>query len=96
MAKTLPEQSPAEHNHESERQKRGLMEAIVRNHVLSALGQPVGNYRVQVKAVWDDNYRVNVFVGADFASLTIAHSYFLRTDVKGQILTCCPPIARKY
>jgi hypothetical protein len=96
MVKTLPEQSPAERRQESERQERGLLEGIVRDNVLSALGQPVGNHRVLVKSVWGDNYRVNVFVGPNIASFTIAHSYFLRADGNGKILTSCPPIARTY
>jgi hypothetical protein len=41
MTKTLPEQSPAERNQESERQEGGLLEAIVRENVLSALGRPL-------------------------------------------------------
>jgi hypothetical protein len=96
MAKTLPEHSTAEPNQESERKKRGQLEAMVRNNVLSALGKPVGKHRVQVTSVWDDNYRVNVFVGQDISSFTIAHSYFLRADGNGQILTCWPPIAKTY
>jgi len=96
MTKTLLEQSPAERNQESKRQEGGLLEAIVRENVLSALGRPVENHRVQVKSVWGDTYRVNVFVGPDVASFTIAHSYFLRADGNGKILTCCPPIARTY
>jgi hypothetical protein len=96
MTKTLLGQSPAERKEESERQESGLLEAVVRDNVLSALGRPVGNHRVQVKNVWGDNYRVNVFVGPDVASFTIAHTYFLRADGNGKILTCSPPIARTY
>ena len=95
MTKILLEQSPADRNPESKRPADGLPEAI-RANVLSALGRPVGNHRVQVKNVWGDNYRVNVFVGPDVASFTIAHTYFLRADSNGKILTCCPPIARTY
>ncbi len=96
MTKTLVEQSPAQPNQESERQEAGLLEAVVRDNILSALGRPIGNHRVQVKNVWGENYRVNVFVGPDVTSFTIAHSYFLRADGNGKILTCHPPIARTY
>jgi hypothetical protein len=96
MTKTLPEQSPTERNQESERKEGSLLEAIVLDNVMERLGQPLGNHRVQVRRVWGENYRVNVFVGADVASFTIAHSYFLLADRDGKILTCSPPIERVY
>jgi hypothetical protein len=95
MTKTLLDHGPAERDQGS-KQEGGLLETVVRNNVLSALGRPAGNHRVQVRLVWGNNYRVNVFVGADIASFTIAHSYFLLADKDGKILTCSPPIARTY
>jgi hypothetical protein len=93
MTKTVLEYTPAERDQRSE-QEGGLLEAVIRDSVLSALGHPAGMHRVGVRRVWKDNYRVNVFVGADVTSLTIAHSYFLRADSDGKILTCCPAIVR--
>jgi hypothetical protein len=90
------QQSPEERDLGSGRQDDGLLEAVVGDKVLSALGRPAGLYRVQVTRVWGDNYRVNVFVGPDAASFTVAHSYFLSADGDGKILACCPPIARAY
>jgi hypothetical protein len=90
------QQDPAEHARGSERRGDGLLEAVVGDNVLSALGRPAGLYRVQVTRVWGDNYRVNVFVGPDAASFTVAHSYFLSADGDGKILACCPPIASAY
>jgi hypothetical protein len=96
MAATLLEQSPAERNEESERKEGGLLEAVVRDKVLERLGQPAGNHRVQVRRLWGDNYRVNVFVGTGVAAFKIAHSYFLFADKDGKILNCSPPIARTH
>jgi hypothetical protein len=96
MVTKLPQQSPAERAQESERQEDGLLEAVVRDSVLSALGRPAGPHRVQVTRVWADNYRVNVFVGPDAASYRVAHSYFLRADGNGKIVVSCPAIARAY
>jgi hypothetical protein len=93
MTKTLLDHSPAERGQGSE-QEGGLLEAVVRDNVLAALGRPTDHHRVQVRRVWGDNYRVNVFVGADVTSLVIAHSYFLRADGDGKIVTCCPAIVR--
>jgi hypothetical protein len=96
MTTTLPKRDPAELTLESERQATLLLEAVVRDNVLSVLGCPAGLHRVQVTRVWGDNYRVNVFVGPNAASFTVAHAYFLSADGDGKIQTCCPPIARAY
>lgn len=93
MAKTLMKQEPDERE-QPRRDEDGLLEAVVRDSVLAALGRPAVNYRMQVKRVFGNNYRVNLFVGPDVSSLTIAHSYFLSTDGNGKILTCNPPIVR--
>ena len=53
-------------------------------------------YRVQVRRVWGDNYRVNVLVGPDVVSFAIAHSFFLTADGDGKILSSCPTMARAY
>jgi hypothetical protein len=92
MSTKLEEQSRTDQKSE----ERGLREAVVRDNVMGELGRPAELHRVQVTWVWGDNYRVNVFVGLDVASFTIAHSYFLLADRDGKILTCCPPIARTY
>jgi hypothetical protein len=96
MTTTLPKLSLAERDQESERQEAGLLEAVVGDNVLSALGRPAGLHRVQVRRVWGDNYRANVFVGPDAVSFKVAHSYFLRADGDGKILACCPPLRREY
>src|SRR5262245_17260286 len=78
----------------AEGQERGRLDLVIRNGVLSGLGRPRGLSHVQVKCLWDGRYRVNVFVGADVVSATVAHSYFLETDRAGKILSSSPPITR--
>ena len=80
----------------AEGQECGRLEVIVRNGVLSGLGRPRGLCHVQVRCLWDGRYRVNVLVGADVVSATVAHSYFLETDGAGKILSSSPPITRVY
>ena len=63
---------------------------------MEALGQPGNLFKVQVKRLWDDHYRVNVLVGADAASVLLAHSYFLVTDAGGRIVSSVPRIDRHY
>jgi hypothetical protein len=96
MTRTLLHQDPHERDEKAKRQEAGLLEAVVGDNVLSALGRPPGPHRVQVRRLWGDNYRVNVFVGPDVASFTLAHSYFLSADGDGKIIACCPPLARAY
>jgi hypothetical protein len=81
---------------DQKKQEGGLLEAVVRDNVLSDLGRPAGLHRVQVKCVWGDHYRVNVFVGADAASFKVIHSYFLEADGNGKILSSCPAITKVY
>ena len=91
MATKQDEQKLAE-----ERREGGRLEEVVRNGVLSGLGRPRGLCHVQVRKLWGGRYRVNVFVGADVVSATVAHSYFLEADGAGKILSSSPPIARVY
>ena len=96
MARTKLKLGHAKPGQKSTRDEVGLLEAVVGDNVLSALGRPTGPHRVQARRVWDNNYRVNVLVGQDAASFTVAHSFFLSADGDGNILTCCPPIVRAY
>ena len=81
---------------EQKKQEVGLLEVVVRDNVLSKLGWPDDLHRVQVKCVWGNHYRVNVFVGPDAVSSKVAHSYFLKTDGDGKILSYDPAITRVY
>ena len=96
MSPTLEEQRGAEGERPGRQEEAGLLEAVVRDNVLSALGTPPGPHRVQVRRVWGDRYRVNVFVGESAATLKVAHSYFLEADGDGKVLTSSPAITRSY
>ena len=65
-------------------------------HVLRALGQPAQFQTVQVRPLWDGHYRVNVLIGGNAASATVAHSYFVEADGAGNIVTTVPALARRY
>ena len=75
---------------------RRKLQALIRQQVLRALGEPADFRDVAVRHLWEDFYRVNVVVGADAAAVTIPHSYFVATDTDGQILTSTPMISRRY
>jgi hypothetical protein len=74
------------------------LDLIIGEQVLHQLGQPTGLHSVQVRKVWDDHYRVNVFVGVgvDTGCAKVAHSYFLVTDGAGNIVASTPKLTRQY
>jgi hypothetical protein len=94
--KQAGEKRTGEKRAEEKAQEVGLLEAVVRGNVLCDLGEPPGPHLVQVKCVWGDSYRVNVFVGPNVSSFKVAHSYFLKADGDGKILTCTPAITKMY
>ena len=81
---------------ERENQAHQRRRLVISEQVVQLLGEPGNLHAIQVRKLWDDHYRVNVFVGADAASATIAHSYFLLTDAEGNIIAATPKIARQY
>jgi hypothetical protein len=79
---------------ESRKQReREARKSRIVERILSALGHSNGCRTVQVKPLWAYNYRVNVLVGADAVSAKIAHSYFVETDLEGNIIESTPRIS---
>lgn len=68
----------------------------IARQLLQTLGRPVTLYRVEVRHLWEKHYRANVLIGADAASVRIAHSFFLCIDEDGNIIASAPAITRKY
>lgn len=92
----MPAQQQDKPPTERAKQERPQLNALVGKNVIDALGQPSDLHMVQVKKLWEDHYRVNVFIGADSGSAKVAHSYFLVTDGDGNIVASNPRIAKKY
>jgi hypothetical protein len=92
----MPPQPEAAPQAGREDQGRPPPDAAIGDHVLRALGQPPGLHRVQVRRLWEGFIRVNVFVGADAASATVAHSFFLTADDDGNVVGSTPEITRLY
>jgi hypothetical protein len=72
------------------------LHALIGRQVMQSLGEPSHLQSMQVRRLWEDHYRVNVFVGVDVASARIAHSYFLVADSDGNISSSTPTIMRQY
>jgi hypothetical protein len=77
-------------------QDRARLSALIGERVMDGLGEPGSLRDVQVRHLWEDRYRVNVFIGQDAASALVAHSYFLVADGDGNIVSSTPEITRSY
>src|SRR5262245_62453066 len=88
----------AEQEEETGRRKAegGLLAAIIREAVMESLGEPANLLRAEARLLWENYYRVNVFVGRDVASARVAHSFFVSSDGNGKVLDSTPPITRRY
>ena len=75
-----------------ERQQR---QAALGKLVLDTLGAPRDLHRVQVRWLWENFYRVNIYVAADGASAAIAHSFFVEVDPNGKIAAATPDIGKQ-
>ena len=79
-----------------EKQARQQRKDVIGKHVIHTLGRPANLHTVRVRHLWEDHYRVNVFVGVDAASAKVANSYFLVADSDGNILASTPKITKQY
>lgn len=80
---------------EKKAQDQDRLKTAIRSHVLNALGRPNRLSRVEVRALWDDYYRVNVLAGENPGCIIIVHSYFIEADEQGNILQSQPPLNRR-
>jgi hypothetical protein len=81
---------------DKERFERDSLHTRIGQKILSTLGRPGDVHAVQVRHLWEDNYRVNVLVGPSAAAARVAHSYFVVVNGEGDIVTAAPVIAPRY
>jgi len=81
---------------EQQQNEQGALHALIGANVTRTLGLPTGPHKIYVHSLWADRFRVNVMVGPDAVSATVAHSYFVVADPKGNIVTSTPAIVRRY
>jgi len=81
---------------EPEKREGPGLDAAISKHVMHTLGQPGDLYKLQVRRLWQDRYRVNVLTGPDASSIKIAHSYYLVVDAEGGIVASTPAITKQY
>jgi hypothetical protein len=92
----MPSKQPEQQQTNQGNQGEPKRNAAIARSVLHSLGQPHDLYMVQVRPLWEDCYRVNVFLGVDAATAKVAHSYFLVVDSAGTITASTPRITRRY
>lgn len=92
----MPRKQPVEELTEPKREEPQAPPPALGAHVLTALGRPDDLLRVHVRELWQDHYRVNVYVGPNAACARVAHSYFVVSDTEGQIVAATPLITRQY
>jgi hypothetical protein len=66
------------------------MIALLTASIKGRLKLTSGAYKIAVHHLWDDRFRVNVFVGADFVSVAVAQSFFVIADVNGSVVSSTP------
>jgi len=91
----LPVAQPDEEAGLEKKRREQQADAICAS-VISALGRPSDLLRVSAIQIWKNHYRVNVQTGADAVSTRIAHSFFVASDEKGNLLESTPQITRVY
>jgi len=79
-----------------EQDQRETLSELIREQVIHALGKPMDLRSVQVRKVWNDHYRVNIFVGESALSVRLVHSYFLVVDSEGRFTDSTPKITKLY
>jgi hypothetical protein len=82
----MPTAEQCKKHGETERHKRETMNAVIGEQVIHILGEPGDMLQMQVRLLWENSYRVNVFIGADAACAKVANSYFVKTDSDGNIV----------
>lgn len=92
----MPPQVQEKRPPEQEKQDRDQFQAAIGGHVMRTLGQPGNLLRVEVRRLWEDHYRVNVFIRAEAGTSRVAHSYFLTANAEGKIVTSIPVITKQY
>jgi hypothetical protein len=92
----MPTTQRREQPDDLERHKREMLYALIGEQVIHTLGKPNDLLKVQVRPLWEDHYRVNVFVGIDGVSARVADSYFLVADSDGNIVESTPTITKQY
>jgi hypothetical protein len=93
---TVPTTQQREQRKDLDQHKRETLNNLIGEQVLHTLGRPGDLFKVQVRPLWENHYRVNVLIGPDAASVKVANSFFLNADSDGNIGQSTPEITKQY
>jgi hypothetical protein len=85
-----------EHEHRDNLEQKELLRTLIGEQVMHVLGEPAAFLQVQVRSLWANHYRVNVFTGENLTAARIANSYFLSVDGDGRIAISTPTLTKQY
>jgi hypothetical protein len=92
----MPNLPQVDQHPDSARDIQEQLHARIGRQVIRTLGAPDDLLQVQVRPLWENFYRVNIFVGVDAAWAKIANSYFVQTDRDGKVVASTPRIMKQY
>lgn len=92
----MPTTQQRKEDNDIEQHQRETLNALIGEQIINSLGTPADLLKVQVRQLWKNRYRVNIFAGVDVASARIANSFFLVTDGDNKILASTPKITKQY
>jgi hypothetical protein len=92
----MPTKQQREQDGDLEQHKSETLQALVEEQVIHRIGKPLGLRNVQVRRLWENRYRVNVFIGEYAVSAKIANSYFVTADSDGNIVDSNPEMTKLF
>ncbi len=99
MPKAIKTEEKKPEEQEKKEVKVDLAPQIARA-IISQLGRPKNLHEVKIISLWDDRYRINVWCGDDrgplHSSIRISDSFFVKVSPEGGIISCDPPLKKKY
>jgi hypothetical protein len=96
VSNSMPTTQEREQLRDLKQHRRDTLNALIGEQLIHTLGAPGDLLKVQVRRLWANKYRVNIFVGVDVVTAKVAHSYFLSVDANGNIMESTPKITKQY
>jgi hypothetical protein len=68
----MPSREQRDHQKDMEQEQRETLNAFIGEQVIHVLGEPSGFYKIHVRRLWQDRFRVNILVGGNATIVTRA------------------------
>ena len=94
MTKIAVKEKPAQEAPKAEEKKKPDVHPMIKEIVLKILGKPKDFMKIDTINVYDNRYRVNIWVKGNNGA-KISDNFFVKFE-NGQIVSCDPPLNKKY